>query len=699
MNRCVLLSGTPAFARPIELWPQISILRDEKEGWWYNEEDFMEKYVKNGGPQRSAELNTMLRGTVMIRRLKNDILKSLPRKLREKADVHVLNNEQRKEFQGLLLQLREGKGQLGKLARKQFGEDGRIADAVTEDNAEISDSPWHVAGVSNVAPGTAEHDRVMADEYEASKRRLDHDIRHRFKEGKRRIEQAVADVSEQMPPEQRYDLMLQLEGNLRAELEADYIRQFNDIKEEFKDFLRPQNGIREEPQGKRTSVLSRLYGLTGDVKIPLLVDMLQKWLSDPTKGKLCIFAHHISVLDALEKQAGLSNVGNSKSKFIRIDGSTLPKQRQDQINAFQSDPLVRIALLGITAAGVAVTLTASSTVWFAELFWTPAIMIQAEDRCHRIGQQARVKCLYFVAKGTVDDILWKLIEKKFKDLGEFVEGKEKLQLVVDNVFHGTKQLYGIFSSVEESDDDGDLNADDVDELEKIFQLDGDLEHDIQELGEEEQRILRESEAMEENDVEPGNVDTKAPALESFESALGKSEEAAIALSDDDSSTGSLSESNDVVPVDENGNVSFLTGPIRGCQLYTINIGDTKLGVEVKLFDQRIVVENIGQRRLDRLGPLSKPGVGDILVAVNGYRLALVPNVYPVMQYLQKVLQRPPVELTFVEIPNFVQYYKTVKNNNNSVSNVAHGGAAGLEGVQQQSISTKPDQVIDLVDDE
>jgi SWI/SNF-related matrix-associated actin-dependent regulator of chromatin subfamily A-like protein 1 len=60
--------------------------------------------------------------------------------------------------------------------------------------------------------------------------------------------------------------------------------------------------------------------------------------------------------------------------------------RQDQITAFQTDPSVRVALLGITAAGVAVTLTAASTVWFAELFWTPAIMIQAEDRCHRIGQ-------------------------------------------------------------------------------------------------------------------------------------------------------------------------------------------------------------------------------------------------------------------------------------------------------------------------
>jgi SWI/SNF-related matrix-associated actin-dependent regulator 1 of chromatin subfamily A len=98
---------------------------------------------------------------------------------------------------------------------------------------------------------------------------------------------------------------------------------------------------------------------------------------------------------------------------------------------FQTDPEVRVAMLGITAAGVAVTLTASSTVWFAELFWTPAIMIQAEDRCHRIGQQARVRCLYFIGKGTLDEVLWKLIEKKFCNLGEFVDGKENLGIALE----------------------------------------------------------------------------------------------------------------------------------------------------------------------------------------------------------------------------------------------------------------------------
>lgn len=103
---------------------------------------------------------------------------------------------------------------------------------------------------------------------------------------------------------------------------------------------------------------------------------LAKWLADTTKGKICVFAHHISVLDAIAERVGLSNSGDAGTyKFIRIDGKTTPRSRQDQIDSFQNDPSVRVALLGITAAGVAVTLTASSQVLFAELFWTPALYV------------------------------------------------------------------------------------------------------------------------------------------------------------------------------------------------------------------------------------------------------------------------------------------------------------------------------------
>lgn len=49
---------------------------------------------------------------------------------------------------------------------------------------------------------------------------------------------------------------------------------------------------------------------------------------------------------------------------------------------------------------------------FAELYWTPAQLLQAEDRCHRIGQASVVKVQYLVAKGSLDDALWPLIQRK-----------------------------------------------------------------------------------------------------------------------------------------------------------------------------------------------------------------------------------------------------------------------------------------------
>lgn len=96
----------------------------------------------------------------------------------------------------------------------------------------------------------------------------------------------------------------------------------------------------------------------------------------------------------------------SKTPCIRIDGHTPTNVRQQLCDSFQSDGLIRVALLSITAANTGLTLTAATTVLFAELFFNPGTMIQAEDRAHRIGQTDNVNVHYLLARGTTDDRIW-----------------------------------------------------------------------------------------------------------------------------------------------------------------------------------------------------------------------------------------------------------------------------------------------------
>lgn len=390
MDRCVLLSGTPALARPLELWPQLAILKTERHGWGDSESEFINKYVKNGNSRRSAELHTMLRGTVMIRRLKNDILKTMPRKIREKATIYVLTSqEQRVHFKELMSRLRESKGAMGNLARTHHAEMTEMSEADKErertlmsDNAADTELSLAPSSAAFAASKGSEAESRLAEERAMAQKALQDERRQRYFSESQRIQHTLDHDPRytHLDSDQRQNIKQQMNGMLITNLDKEYRAKWDLLAIQHEQ--KHGHMMNEAEEKRRISALTQLYSFTGDVKIPLIVSMLKRFLADKTKGKICIFAHHLSVLNAIRDGVGLSNEGNGE-KYIRIDGSTLPKVRQEQITAFQTDSGIRVALLGITAAGVAVTLTASSTVWFAELFWTPAIMIQAEDRCHR----------------------------------------------------------------------------------------------------------------------------------------------------------------------------------------------------------------------------------------------------------------------------------------------------------------------------
>uniref|UniRef100_A0A2K6AWE0 Zinc finger RANBP2-type containing 3 n=1 Tax=Macaca nemestrina TaxID=9545 RepID=A0A2K6AWE0_MACNE len=139
--------------------------------------------------------------------------------------------------------------------------------------------------------------------------------------------------------------------------------------------------------------------------------------------KFLVFAHHLSML-----QACTEAVIENKTRYIRIDGGVSSSERIHLVNQFQKDPDTRVAILSIQAAGQGLTFTAASHVVFAELYWDPGHIKQAEDRAHRIGQCSSVNIHYLIANGTLDTLMWGMLNRKAQVTGSTLNGrKEKIQ--------------------------------------------------------------------------------------------------------------------------------------------------------------------------------------------------------------------------------------------------------------------------------
>ncbi|KMZ61503.1 hypothetical protein ZOSMA_522G00010 [Zostera marina] len=142
----------------------------------------------------------------------------------------------------------------------------------------------------------------------------------------------------------------------------------------------------------------QIYNSTAEAKIPAVLDYLSTVIEDGCK--ILIFAHHQTMIDSISQY-----LDKKKVLYIRIDGKTPSSLRPDLVSKFQDKENVKAAVLSIKASGLGLTLTAASTVIFAELSWTPGDIIQAEDRAHRFGQANSVNVYYLLANDTADDII------------------------------------------------------------------------------------------------------------------------------------------------------------------------------------------------------------------------------------------------------------------------------------------------------
>ena len=149
--------------------------------------------------------------------------------------------------------------------------------------------------------------------------------------------------------------------------------------------------------------------------------LLDELLTEVREGghRVLIFSQFVSMLKLLSR-----HLEDARTPFCYLDGGTKPKDRAAQVEKFQSDERITAFLISVKAGGVGLNLTGADTVIHFDPWWNPAVEAQATDRAHRIGQTKVVTAYRLIARGTVEEKIFALQNRK-KELTAFLVEREK----------------------------------------------------------------------------------------------------------------------------------------------------------------------------------------------------------------------------------------------------------------------------------
>jgi len=123
--------------------------------------------------------------------------------------------------------------------------------------------------------------------------------------------------------------------------------------------------------------------------------------------RVLIFSQWTTMLDILEWALEVIGV-----TYRRLDGGTPVTERQTIVDTFNNDHSIFACLLSTRAGGQGLNLIGADTVIIHDMDFNPQMDRQAEDRCHRIGQQKPVTVYRLVTKGSVDENIYEIAGRK-----------------------------------------------------------------------------------------------------------------------------------------------------------------------------------------------------------------------------------------------------------------------------------------------
>ncbi len=133
--------------------------------------------------------------------------------------------------------------------------------------------------------------------------------------------------------------------------------------------------------------------------------------------KILLFSQFTSMLEIL-----CNKLEEEGITFYTLTGATLKEKRRELVERFNQDD-TSVFCISLKAGGTGLNLTAADIVIHYDPWWNLAVQNQATDRAHRIGQKNAVTVYRLVTKGTIEENIIRLQEKK-KELAEQVLGGE-----------------------------------------------------------------------------------------------------------------------------------------------------------------------------------------------------------------------------------------------------------------------------------
>ena len=211
-------------------------------------------------------------------------------------------------------------------------------------------------------------------------------------------------VLPELPEKRRQTLLIPIDNR----------KEYDRAEKEFVAWMTEQKGAEAAERASSVEQLAKIEYLR-QIAVRGKMKLATGWIANFLESgeKLVVFATHKETIDELMHVFG--------ECVVKIDGSVSSEKRQAAVDSFQNDPAIKLFVGNIQAAGVGITLTAAADVVFLELAWTPALMEQAEDRCHRIGQKNAVNVYYLLAEQTIDGRIASMLEGKRDVIDQITE--------------------------------------------------------------------------------------------------------------------------------------------------------------------------------------------------------------------------------------------------------------------------------------